>query len=943
MKKLLLILLCLPMIGFGQTWEIEYLSNGYDLNTVYFYNDTIGYAVGDNGAMIKTIDAGDNWIDLNSNTTKDINDIIFVNEDTGYYCTEGAVNPVIIEGEIFATYDGGISWTSIFISPSVNYSFWFTKFHKLESSSLYVLGSNYYSSGNPFNEMIMILDLTNFSYSSLPHGSGSRIAYDSYNYSSTSYTRLAGAAIGGGGTFSSNPIKTNVSGTNISPNYPSSGSLSVGNLYSIDMLDSNPVNGVAVGRNGKIINLFNTISTNNIITINSSFSNGAIDLWSVDMMNDKGWIVGDLGTILFTVDSGQTWSPYNNPILFEDLHSVVFTDPCKGYFVGENGVVGRYRYEEYVSVSLCENSQNLSLFSLLDSNAINLGGVWTDSAGNPISYLINPNTLSIGNHSFYYSFYICNEVKESVVNVTINEMPILATTVLNNVACNGNNTGKAQVNMLNGGVIYTNCVWSSGSTNSIAPNLLAGAYTVNVTDTNGCSSNSSVIITEPSILTNTTSTVNVICNGGFDGSITTTANGGVSPYQYSLGGLSSANGIFINLFAGMYNLDITDSNGCSIVDTIFINEPNTTSFQPSFTVCEGDNVIVGNSVYNTTGVYIDTLSTTNGCDSIVYASVNVIPTTVLQLVTTICNGDSVIVGNSIYNTVGNYTDTLTSSNGCDSIVNLNLTINNSTTSTDTQVACDTYTWNGDTYTTSGTYTNVSTNAAGCDHTETLELTINNSTSNTTTDVACDTYTWEGVTYTTSGFYTNIYTNLSGCDSSVTLDLTINSVIASISQSGQILTAVTTPIGLNANWYNIQKENGSTRIWIMEVDESSFIPTFDCSYFIVVSDNGCTDTSEIYAYGENAARIGSFITSPNPTTGLINVKFDNPKSQFVMLELINNNGSKLDEFITIDNNLDIDLSKYPSGSYYLYFNSEDAVQGCRLEEVQKLSTKIILNK
>ena len=57
MKKLLLILLCLPIIGFGQTWEIEYLSNGYDLNTVYFYNDTIGYAVGDNGAMIKTIDA----------------------------------------------------------------------------------------------------------------------------------------------------------------------------------------------------------------------------------------------------------------------------------------------------------------------------------------------------------------------------------------------------------------------------------------------------------------------------------------------------------------------------------------------------------------------------------------------------------------------------------------------------------------------------------------------------------------------------------------------------------------------------------------------------------------------------------------------------------------------------------------------------------------------
>ena len=167
--------------------------------------------------------------------------------------------------------------------------------------------------------------------------------------------------------------------------------------------------------------------------------------------------------------------------------------------------------------------------------------------------------------------------------------------------------------------------------------------------------------------------------------------------------------------------------------------------------------------------------------------------------------------------------------------------------------------------------------------------------------------------------------------------------ASITQLGGTLSAVTTPIGLNADWYNIQTDNGETRMWLMEEDVPTFNPTFDCSYFIVVNENGCIDTSETYSYGANAARIGSFVTSPNPTTGLINVKFENSKNQFVMFELISNNGSKLDEFITIENNLNIDLSKYPSGSYYLYFNSEDAVQGCRLEELQKVSTKIILNK
>jgi hypothetical protein len=171
----------------------------------------------------------------------------------------------------------------------------------------------------------------------------------------------------------------------------------------------------------------------------------------------------------------------------------------------------------------------------------------------------------------------------------------------------------------------------------------------------------------------------------------------------------------------------------------------------------------------------------------------------------------------------------------------------------------------------------------------------------------------------------------------------NNLISSISQNGETLSAVTTPIGFNADWYNIQIEGGTTRIWLMQENTVSFTPTFECSYFIVVSNDGCIDTSETYYYGANAARIGSFVTSPNPTSGLINVKFDNPNNQFVMFELISNNGTKLDEFIAIENNLDIDLSKYSSGSYYLYFNSEDAVQGCRLEELQKVSTKIILNK
>jgi hypothetical protein len=145
-------------------------------------------------------------------------------------------------------------------------------------------------------------------------------------------------------------------------------------------------------------------------------------------------------------------------------------------------------------------------------------------------------------------------------------------------------------------------------------------------------------------------------------------------------------------------------------------------------------------------------------------------------VQTACDSFTWIDGN-IY-VISNNTATfiLTNVAGCDSIVTLDLTINNDHT-TDVQTACDTYTWmDGITYLVSNnTATYTLTNVAGCDSIVTLDLTIN-SGSYLTTDVqtACDTYTWmDGITYIVSNdTATYILTNMAGCDSVVTLDLTI---------------------------------------------------------------------------------------------------------------------------------------------------------------------------
>ena len=122
-------------------------------------------------------------------------------------------------------------------------------------------------------------------------------------------------------------------------------------------------------------------------------------------------------------------------------------------------------------------------------------------------------------------------------------------------------------------------------------------------------------------------------------------------------------------------------------------------------------------------------------------------------------------------------------NGCDSFHDL--TINNSVSGTDTQVACGSFTWiDGNTYTSSNNSANfniIGGAANGCDSLVTLDLTINNSVSGTDTQVACGSYTWiDGNTYTSNNnaaTFTIFNGSVNGCDSIVTLDLTINNSVS----------------------------------------------------------------------------------------------------------------------------------------------------------------------
>lgn len=143
-----------------------------------------------------------------------------------------------------------------------------------------------------------------------------------------------------------------------------------------------------------------------------------------------------------------------------------------------------------------------------------------------------------------------------------------------------------------------------------------------------------------------------------------------------------------------------------------------------------------------------------------------------------CDSYTWIDGNTYTSSNNTSTYTLTNIEGCDSTILLDLTINNSYSGLDSHTACDSYTWiDGNTYTSSNNTAMVQyTTVGGCDSTLTLDLIINQSSSFSLTETALDSYTLNGVIYDSTGIYTQVLTNSEGCDSTITLDLTIETSV-----------------------------------------------------------------------------------------------------------------------------------------------------------------------
>lgn len=291
------------------------------------------------------------------------------------------------------------------------------------------------------------------------------------------------------------------------------------------------------------------------------------------------------------------------------------------------------------------------------------------------------------------------------------------------LTCFGNSNGQAIASVSGGVSPYTYSWEPNSETSDTATGLSAGQYTLTVTDSSGCVTIDSTIISQPGQFSFTFSVNNASCFGSANGQISAMVTGGTLPYVYSWSPNGDTSDTISGLSAGIYTLTVTDSNGCTALDSVNVNQPEpiTITFTINNVSCFGGSngqaialVIGGTSPYkyiwsqsnNTSdtasglgaGTYTLIVNDSNGCmdTSTVNISQPVGLSVTFSVTNASCFGNAngqviatVNGGVTPYNynwlpggetsdtatglSAGTYTLTVTDSNGCTLVDSVNIT------------------------------------------------------------------------------------------------------------------------------------------------------------------------------------------------------------------------------------------------------------------------------
>lgn len=306
---------------------------------------------------------------------------------------------------------------------------------------------------------------------------------------------------------------------------------------------------------------------------------------------------------------------------------------------------------------------------------------------------------------------------------------------------------------------------------------------------------------------------------------------------------------------GSYIATTTNSVGCDSIITVELLAGTIGPIYVEEAICPGDFFTFYGEDYDTEGTYTANVPAVTGCDSIIVLELSINNLIEVSYDMAICEGDSYQLHDLDENTTGTYTTNVSTGTGCDSLVTLNLTVLEQTSYDFQAQICD-----GDVYsglpdqdlTEEGSYMAVLQNAAGCDSIVTLTLTVLNDEPFSRTEEICtgDTFIGDGIEASEAGRYESVLTSVAGCDSTVVIDLQVLPLNQRVEDlkicPGDIVPFFGQDITEAGSYTErFSNENGCDSIVTLNIEMNASVGDIELQDTVLVNLGGSTDIEPIY--------------------------------------------------------------------------------------------------
>jgi len=220
--------------------------------------------------------------------------------------------------------------------------------------------------------------------------------------------------------------------------------------------------------------------------------------------------------------------------------------------------------------------------------------------------------------------------------------------------------------------------------------------------------------------------------------------------------------------AGMYSQTFSAVNGCDSVHQIALSVLPVFQTSEQRAICAGDSVLIFGNYETAAGTYAQTFSAVNGCDSVHQIALSVLPMLQTSEYRAICAGDSALIFGNYETTAGMYAQTFSAVNGCDSVHQIALAVLSVFQTSEQRAICagDSALIFGNYEAAAGTYTQTFSAANGCDSVHQIALAVLPVFQTTEQRAICagDSALIFGNYEAAAGTYTQTFSAANGCDS-----------------------------------------------------------------------------------------------------------------------------------------------------------------------------------